>query len=104
MKTKTKNDVGAEVLLDDLKTLASDAKQIFESSVQEPTAEAIASLRARVDQAKARLSQYYDVAKEKTVAGAKATDAAIRDKPYHAVAIAAGVGLLIGLYLSRDKD
>ena len=104
MKTKTRNDVGAEVLLDDLKTLASDAKQIFESSVQEPTSEAIASLRVRVDQAKARLAEYYDMAKEKTVAGAKATDAAIREKPYHAVAIAAGLGLLLGLFLSRDKE
>ena len=104
MKTKTKNDVGAEVLLEDLRTLASDAKLVFESSVQEPTAEAIASLRARADQAKARLAEYYDAAKEKTVAGAKATDAAIREKPYHAIAIAAGVGLLLGLFLSRDRD
>lgn len=104
MKTKSKNNVGAEDLMEDLRTLASDAKLIFESSVQEPTAEALESLRERVDQAKARLAEYYDVAKEKTVAGAKATDTAIREKPYHAIAIAAGVGLLVGLYLSRDKD
>ncbi len=104
MKTKSRNRVGAEDILEDLRTLATDAKQVFESSVQGPTAEALASLRVRLEEAQARLSEYYEAAKKKTVEGAQATDAAIRDKPYHAMAIAAGIGVLLGLYLTRDKD
>ncbi len=104
MKTKSRNHVGAQDILDDINTLANDAKLVFENNVTEPAADALASLRERLEAAQERLSDYYSTAKSKTIAGAKSTDAAIRDKPYHAIAIAAGAGLLLGLYLSRDRD
>lgn len=104
MKTKTRNHVGAEDILNDLQTLAADTKQIFAENVQAPTAEAVAALRQRLDDAQGRLAEYYTAAKEKTVASAKATDKVIRDKPYHSMAIALGVGVLLGLFLGRKSD
>ena len=38
---------------------------------------------------------------EQTVAGAKATDRAIREHPYQSIGIAFGVGLLIGVLVNR---
>jgi ElaB/YqjD/DUF883 family membrane-anchored ribosome-binding protein len=41
--------------------------------------------------------------RDKTVASAKATDKAIVGHPYKALAIAAGAGLLIGLFLAGRR-
>jgi ElaB/YqjD/DUF883 family membrane-anchored ribosome-binding protein len=48
-----------------------------------------------------RLTQLYSGAKDRVAAGAKATDTAIRDKPYHSLAIAAAVGAIIGVLVGR---
>lgn len=50
-----------------------------------------------------RTKNGYLTVQDKTAAGAKATDAAIRSHPYQTVGIAFGVGLLLGL-LFRRKD
>jgi ElaB/YqjD/DUF883 family membrane-anchored ribosome-binding protein len=42
--------------------------------------------------------------RDKTVAGAKATDKAIQANPYKAIAIAAGVAALIGFVLGRRRS
>ncbi|HEX9046766.1 MAG TPA: DUF883 family protein [Verrucomicrobiae bacterium] len=42
----------------------------------------------------------YDV-RDKAIAGAKATDEAIREHPYQAIGLALGVGALIGYLLTR---
>ena len=43
----------------------------------------------------------YETAQNKAIAGAKATDRAIRENPYQALGIAFGVGLLIGFLVRR---
>jgi ElaB/YqjD/DUF883 family membrane-anchored ribosome-binding protein len=48
-----------------------------------------------------RISQLYSGARERVVAGAKATDSAIRDKPYQSLAIAAAVGAIVGILVGR---
>ena len=47
------------------------------------------------------MGELYDGAKKKVVAGAKYTDTAIRENPYQALAIALGVGVLIGVLVGR---
>jgi ElaB/YqjD/DUF883 family membrane-anchored ribosome-binding protein len=39
--------------------------------------------------------------REKAVAGAKATDQAVRENPYQAVAIGVGVGVILGYLIAR---
>lgn len=71
------------------------------SSITENTGEAIETLRARFHAAKVRLTALGENARDKVVAGAKCTDESIRANPYQSIAIAAGVGLLIGVLFGR---
>jgi ElaB/YqjD/DUF883 family membrane-anchored ribosome-binding protein len=88
-------------LLNELKVLVGEAETMIADSLSEHSAEAIDSLRARFGAAQERFAEVYDGARKKVVAGAKYTDETIRENPYQSVAIAAGVGLLVGLLLGR---
>ena len=90
-----------EELLNDLRTLVAEAEKMMESSVNEHSEEALEAVRVRVEAAQERLTALYDGTRKKVVDGARATDAAIRANPYQAVAIAVGVGVLVGLLLGR---
>jgi len=73
-------------------------------SVTEHSTEAVEALRQRFADAQERLAATYEEAKTKVVAGAKATDATIRENPYQSIAIAVGVGLLLGMLIGRRGD
>lgn len=88
-------------LLNELQALVAEAEKMMGDSLSEHTEDAVSSLRTRFDAAQERLSDLYAGAKTRVVAGAKCTDAAIRENPYQALAIAAGVGLLAGVLLGR---
>jgi ElaB/YqjD/DUF883 family membrane-anchored ribosome-binding protein len=88
-------------LLHDLQALVAEAEAMIADSVTEQSAEAIDSLRARFVAAQERFADAYAGARKKVIAGAKYTDEAIRANPYQSLAIAAGVGLLIGVLLGR---
>ena len=91
-------------LLHELKELILEAETMASDSLSEHSAEAMANLRERFNAAQERFTEVYDGAKKKVVAGAKYTDTAIRENPYQSVAIAAGVGVLIGLLISRGDS
>jgi len=88
-------------LLNDLHALVQEAEKMMGESISEHTADAVGALRVRFDAAQERLGELYEGARKKVVAGAKCTDTAIRENPYQALAIAAGVGLLVGVLLGR---
>ena len=88
-------------LLHELQALVAEAEAMIADSVTEHSAEAIDSLRSRFVAAQERCADAYAGARKKVVAGAKCTDAAIRANPYQSLAIAAGVGLLVGIFLGR---
>jgi len=88
-------------LLNELHTLVQEAETMMGDSISEHTADAVGALRVRFDAAQERLGELYEGARRKVVAGAKCTDTAIRENPYQAMAIAAGVGLLLGVLLGR---
>jgi ElaB/YqjD/DUF883 family membrane-anchored ribosome-binding protein len=58
-----------------------------------------AKLESAVDKAKALCERL----QEQTSAAAKAADRTVRENPYQAVGIAFGVGLLIGVLVSRSR-
>ena len=72
-------------------------------SLDEHGADALASLRARFDAAHERVSDLYESAKGSVVDGAKRTDKAIRANPYRSLLVATGIGVLVGVLLSRRK-
>lgn len=53
------------------------------------------------DEIQNRLSEAWETGREKFGDYAQATDRMIRDKPYQALGIAIGLGVLIGMLLNR---
>ena len=101
---KNNNDTTAQTpqdLLNDLHTLVAEAEKLIAGSATEHTGEVLDSLRSRLAVAQERLSELYTGARQKVIAGAKCTDEAIRANPYQSLAIATGVGLLIGVLVGR---
>ncbi len=103
MKTTPDTAQTPKDLLADLQALVAEAETMMTSSVSEHSADALENLRERFHSAQERFSENYAVAKKKVVAGAKCTDEAIRANPYQSLAIAAGVGLLIGVLAGRNS-
>ncbi len=90
-------------LLNELRTLVSEAEKMLGESISEKTDEAVGALRHRYEDVQERMSELYEGARKKVVAGAKKTDEAIRDNPYQSLAIAAGVALVVGILLGRNS-
>jgi ElaB/YqjD/DUF883 family membrane-anchored ribosome-binding protein len=102
---KNNNDTAQtpKELLNDLQTLVSEAEALIAGSVTEHSADAFDSLRSRFSAAQERFTDAYTGARKKVIAGAKYTDETIRANPYQSVAIAAGIGLLIGVLAGRNS-
>lgn len=101
---KTNSTTSAQTpkeLLNDLHALVADAEKMMGDSLSEHTGEAVTAMRERFDAAQERLGELYTGARRKVVAGARYTDETIRTNPYQSLAIAAGVGLLVGVLLGR---
>src|SRR6185503_190155 len=101
MKNRSSHAQTPKELLTDLHALVADAEKMVGDSLSEHTDEAVGALRERFAAAQERLGEFYDGARTKVVAGAKYTDETIRANPYQSIAIAAGVGLLVGVLLGR---
>jgi len=87
------------------KELVKDPKAALreaQDTVQETTREWTEKIKTAGQAAVEKIHGAYGVAQEKTIAGAKATDQAIRDNPYAALGIAFGCGILIGFLVKRD--
>lgn len=55
------------------------------------------------DQFQNRLSDAWEAGRDKVAACAQATDRVIRDKPYQSIGIALGLGVLVGLLITRRR-
>lgn len=94
------NNVSTDRLVSDLKTVAHDAEDLLKASageVTEKAREARAQLTAALERAKDACQRL----EEKAVAGAKATDKVIREHPYQSIGVAFGIGILIGVLVTR---
>ena len=60
-------------------------------------------VRAKLEAAVEKVKQACQRLEEKAAAAAKAADKTVHDHPYHAVGIAFGLGLLIGVLTMRSK-
>lgn len=98
------SEVSTDKLVQDLKTVVQDAEALLRATSNQ-TGERIQEARARAEeslrQARARLTQVEDEALRRAREVADATEEYMRENPWQSVGIAAGVGLLIGLLLSR---
>ena len=93
----------ARDLFNELQALALEAKKLMSETVSENSAEVWNDLRARFDAAHARFDAAYEGTRKNVVAGARCTDASIREHPYQALAIALGVGVALGVLVGRSS-
>jgi ElaB/YqjD/DUF883 family membrane-anchored ribosome-binding protein len=102
--TSSAVDASKEQLVRDFKILVADAEALLKATAGQ-SGEAVAAMRAKVGEslavAKVKLSEAEQLALEKAKAAAAATDEYVHEHPWHAVGIAAGVGLVIGLLIGR---
>jgi ElaB/YqjD/DUF883 family membrane-anchored ribosome-binding protein len=103
-----KKKVTADQLIDDLQTVIRDAESLLKATAAEGTeriSEKVQEVRTRaeesVKQAKDRLLGIEQEALERAQALAGDTNEYVRENPWQAVGIAAGIGLLLGLLVSR---
>lgn len=88
-------------LLEEIHSLVGQAENLVGNGQSEPDAETIGALRARLTAAQDCLSDLYGGARKKVIEGARYTDDAVRANPYQSIAIAAVVGLAIGVLAGR---
>lgn len=88
-------------------TIEEDARALL-TATAEVAGERVAEARQRLAAALERGKEICGRAREKVVAGAKATDEAVHKHPYAAMGIALGMGALLGyvvaLRRSRSRD
>jgi ElaB/YqjD/DUF883 family membrane-anchored ribosome-binding protein len=93
-----------EKLMNDLKLVIADAEELLKltaGNVGDKAAEMRMRMQARMEQAKADLSNLQEMAVNRAKDAGKAADNYVHDNPWRAVGIAAGVGLVVGLLISR---
>ena len=91
-------------LIDEFKALVADAEALIKATAKDDSA-SVAKVRSKaeatIDAAKDRLEDLQDDLLEKGKAATQAADAYVHENPWKAVGIAAGVGLIVGLLISR---
>jgi ElaB/YqjD/DUF883 family membrane-anchored ribosome-binding protein len=84
----------------DFGTLAEDARALM-AATADVAGEKVGQARKRLAAALESGREMYGRAKDKAVEGARAADETVRSHPYQAIAIAVGVGAVIGYLAAR---
>ena len=94
----------SQKLASDVKVLVHDAKELMQATATQ-TGDKVVELRRRMQQSvnevKPQLARIETAVTEKTKSVATATDTYVHDDPWMAMGVSAGVGLVIGLLISR---
>lgn len=96
--------IARERMVTDLRTLARDAEDLLRATAGDAS-EKVKEARARLGSALERAKSTCQDAQGQTIATAKAAvkkaDTVIRGHPYESIGVAFGVGLLIGVLVTR---
>ena len=100
------NEVSKEKLMQDLRVVVADAEELLRATAGQ-AGEKVSAARERIQEnlaaAKQRLAAAQDAVVARTKEAAKVTDEYVHENPWKAVGIAAGVGLVIGMLISRGR-
>src|SRR5690349_12837234 len=98
--------VSVDKLLEDLQSVVSDAEALLKATAHQ-AGEKVQEVRAKAEQsvnaARERLAELQEAAVDKTRELVSDGEECVRRNPWQAVGIAAGVGLLLGLLISRRR-
>jgi ElaB/YqjD/DUF883 family membrane-anchored ribosome-binding protein len=94
-----------EKLVSDLKTLIGDAEELLKATANQ-AGEKVAAARQKIEQSlvegRKALANSEKVLREKGKEAADFADDYVRENPWTAVGVAAGIGLVLGLLIRRD--
>jgi ElaB/YqjD/DUF883 family membrane-anchored ribosome-binding protein len=94
-----------EQLIEHISRLMAEAEAMLAGPVTgERDSTRLAEIKYRLETARERLGEVYGQARRQMVAGARYTDETIREYPYYSIAIAVGVGVLVGILLKRSTS
>jgi len=91
-------------LMEDLQLVIEDAEELLRMTAKEAgdsAADVRKRVQARMEQAKVELVHLQDAAVAQAKAAGQAADAFVHENPWKSVGVAAGLGLVLGLLLSR---
>ena len=92
------------VLMDDVKQVLKDAEALYKAAVDDGTQEGKAlkeKLKTQLAKAQEQYAELEGTVLERTRQAATSTNDLVHEKPYHAMGVAALVGLVLGALLSR---
>lgn len=93
-------------LVHDFRVVVTDAEELLRATAGQ-AGEKVTAARERIQEnlaaAKERLAAAEEIVAEKTKQAAKATDEYVHENPWKAIGIGAGVGLIIGMLISRSR-
>ena len=84
----------------DMGTLADDARALM-AATADVAGEKVSEARKRLAAALESGKELYGRVRDKTVEKARAVDETVHEHPYQAMGIALGVGLLVGIFVTR---
>lgn len=104
MTRSTTPEVSKQKLAADLKAVVADAEELLRATAGQ-AGDKVADLRARIEErlgdARVTLAETQAAALEKAKQAGRAADDYVHENPWRSVGIAAGVGLLVGMLISR---
>ncbi len=98
--------VSKERLMQDLRLVVADTEELLLATAGQAGEKAAVvreRIQAHLQAAKDRLADAEAAVLAKTRAAARATDQYVHENPWRSVGIAAGVGLVIGMLISRGR-
>ncbi|MFZ2541167.1 MAG: DUF883 family protein [Gallionella sp.] len=100
------NAVTKDKLVQDLRVVVTDAEELLRATAS-VAGEKVSAVRERIQDslaaAKVRLVAAEEAVVVKTKEAARATDEYVHENPWKAVGIGAGVGLIVGMLISRGR-
>src|SRR5271163_586320 len=87
----------------DIGSLAEDARALM-AATADVAGEKVGEARNRLAAALENGKEIYGRVRDKAVQGAKVADQTVRENPYQAMAIALGVGAIIGFLVARRRS
>src|SRR5688572_9814533 len=98
------NPASTDKLKQDMKVLAADAEELLRAMAAQAV-EKIAAAKERlqdsVHKGKVSLAETEAMVAERAKQAARYTDEYVHENPWRAIGVAAGIGLLLGLIISR---
>lgn len=100
----SRDQVSTDKLMEDLRLVVTDAEELLKATAGQ-AGERVAQARAKAEDslrsAREALAEAGDETLERAREAAASADDYVRENPWTVVGIAAGVGLVVGLLLSR---